>query len=206
MKTFFLRLLNNEDPYEYMEYIRNKETGTGYVLSAVGDLSEVAIKCPGMSLPEIKKGHFEVISINGIIESDKMHLHSSFSDSGCNVIGGHLSRGSKVLKSLDILLGFFSDSNDNHNVLSLDELKKSNRLKLYILNGCPWSKRARLFLKTNKIKYIVKVINNDQEFKTLNELSNTSTFPQVFLDGKFIGGYDELISLKNSQIFKELIN
>ncbi len=35
-------------------------------------------------------------------------------------------------------------------------------------------------------------INNDEDFKRVNSLSKHDTFPQVFLDDIFFGGYDEL--------------
>jgi glutaredoxin-related protein len=36
------------------------------------------------------------------------------------------------------------------------------------------------------------LIENDKEFQKVNSLSNHNTFPQIFLDDVFFGGYDEL--------------
>ena len=42
------------------------------------------------------------------------------------------------------------------------------------------------------ITYKVILIKNDQEFKKVKSLSNHDSFPQIFLDDIFFGGYDEL--------------
>ena len=36
------------------------------------------------------------------------------------------------------------------------------------------------------------LIKNDQEFKKVKSLSNLETFPEIFIDDIFFGGYDEL--------------
>ena len=42
------------------------------------------------------------------------------------------------------------------------------------------------------ITYKVILIKNDQEFKKVKSLSNLETFPEIFIDDIFFGGYDEL--------------
>jgi len=36
------------------------------------------------------------------------------------------------------------------------------------------------------------LIENDKDFKKVKSLSNINSFPQIFLDDIFFGGYDEL--------------
>ena len=47
-------------------------------------------------------------------------------------------------------------------------------------------------LDSLSIPYEAILIDNDQDFQKVNSLSNHNTFPQIFLDDVFFGGYDEL--------------
>ena len=47
-------------------------------------------------------------------------------------------------------------------------------------------------LDSLSIPYKAILIENDQDFQKVNTLSNHDTFPQIFLDNIFFGGYDEL--------------
>ena len=42
------------------------------------------------------------------------------------------------------------------------------------------------------IPYEAILIENDQDFQKVNSISKHNTFPQIFLDDIFFGGYDEL--------------
>ena len=47
-------------------------------------------------------------------------------------------------------------------------------------------------LRTLQIPHEIKLIKNDDDFNFLHKRSNFSSFPQIFLDEEFIGGYSEL--------------
>ena len=47
-------------------------------------------------------------------------------------------------------------------------------------------------LDSLSIPYEAILIENDQDFQKVNSISNHNTFPQIFLDNVFFGGYDEL--------------
>ena len=66
------------------------------------------------------------------------------------------------------------------------------RVKAYILKNCPWSKRSLRLLDSLSIPHEAILIDNDKEFQKVNSLSNHNTFPQIFVDDVFFGGYDEL--------------
>ena len=77
--------------------------------------------------------------------------------------------------------------------------EKSNNkpidVEIYVLPDCPWSKRALKLLDSLHIKYNTYVINNDEEFKRISNRTSISTFPQIFINNQFIGGYSELSNL-----------
>ena len=67
-----------------------------------------------------------------------------------------------------------------------------------IIPDLPWSARAIRMLRTLQVEHEIKVIKNDNDFKSLNKITNYTSFPQIFTNGKFIGGYSELADLLSS--------
>ena len=162
----------------------------GYVSGVVGNLSKACIQCPGNQKVNKFEGNLEIISLNGHFNNGDVHLHLSFADEGCNVFGGHLEQGSIVKKGADILLVSFE--NNTIDILKQSVVDNQSRVKAYILKNCPWSKRSIRLLDSLSIPYEAILIENDKDFQKVNSLSNHNTFPQIFLDDEFFGGYDEL--------------
>ena len=162
----------------------------GYISGVVGNLSKACIQCPGNQ--EISKfdGNLEIVSLNGHFNNGDVHLHLSFADEGCNVFGGHLEEGSIVKKGTDILLVSFEKKIIN--ISKQNIIDKQSRVKAYILKNCPWSKRSIRLLDSLSVPYKAILIENDEDFQKVNALSNHNTFPQIFIDDVFFGGYDEL--------------
>ena len=162
----------------------------GYVSGVVGNLRKVCIQCPGNQEINKFEGNLEIVSLNGHFNNGDVHLHLSFADEGCNVFGGHLEEGCIVKKGTDILLLSFEQRIIN--ISSHDLIEYPSRVKVYILKDCPWSKRAIRLLNSLSIPHEVNLIDNDESFQKLMVRSNHNTFPQIFLNNKFFGGYDEL--------------
>ena len=168
----------------------------GYVSGVVGNLRAVCIQCPGNQEINKFEGNLEIVSLNGHFNKGDAHLHLSFADEGCNVFGGHLEEGCIVKKGTDILLCSFEPKIIN--ITNQNFLEKRIRVKVFILKECPWSKRATRLLNSLSIPYESTLIDNDDSFQQIMRKSNQKTFPQIFLDDIFFGGYDEL--LKQSKI------
>ena len=162
----------------------------GYVSGVVGNLSKACIQCPGNQKISKFEGNLEIVSLNGHFNNGEVHLHLSFADEGCNVFGGHLEEGSIVKKGTDLLLVSFEYKTIDISKQNLND--NQSRVKAYILKNCPWSKRSIRLLDSLSISYEEILIDNDQDFNRVKSLSNHNTFPQIFLDDVFFGGYDEL--------------
>ena len=162
----------------------------GYVSGVVGNLSKACIQCPGNQEISKFEGNLEIVSLNGHFNNGDVHLHLSFADEGCNVFGGHLEEGSIVKKGTDILLVSFENKTIGISKINLND--NQSRVKAYILKNCPWSKRSIRLLDSLSVPYDSILIENDKDFQKVNSLSNHNTFPQIFLDDVFFGGYDEL--------------
>ena len=166
----------------------------GYVSGVVGNLRTVCIQCPGNQEVNKFEGNLEIVSLNGHFNKGEVHLHLSFADEGCNVFGGHLEEGCIVKKGTDILLLSFEEK-----IIKISNHLTNNesRVKAYILKDCPWSKRAIRLLNSLSVPHEVILIDNDQIFQKIMSKSNHNTFPQIFLDNQFFGGYDELSEQAN---------
>ena len=131
--------------------------------------------------------------MNGTISPNKCHLHISLSDGECKVWAGHLEEGTIILKGADLLIGFLDET------ISKKEVNTNQQaVEIFILPDCPWSSRAVRMLRTLQIPHEIKVIENDDDFNSLHKRSNYSSFPQIFIDEEFIGGYPELSELHAS--------
>jgi peroxiredoxin (alkyl hydroperoxide reductase subunit C) len=59
--------------------------------------------------------------------------------------------------------------------------------------GCPFCAKAKALLEDKGIKYEeILVSNSGITSRTLRAVSNRDTVPQVFIEGKHIGGSDDL--------------
>lgn len=74
-----------------------------------------------------------------------------------------------------------------------------SRVVLYTAAYCPWCWRARALLDDLGIPYDVHdVTANFAERRRLTAETGRRTVPNVFIDGRSIGGHDELVALARS--------
>uniref|UniRef100_A0A8R1DEN1 Glutaredoxin domain-containing protein n=1 Tax=Caenorhabditis japonica TaxID=281687 RepID=A0A8R1DEN1_CAEJA len=81
---------------------------------------------------------------------------------------------------------------------------KENAIVIYTKDGCGYCVKAKNELYEDKIHYteknlntIAKVIPNPEEYvRGLMDLTRQRTVPQIFICGKFVGGYTELNALR----------
>ena len=188
MRSLPLKLDPGSDLRLTLEEIGRDQGINGFVLGVVGNLTRAAFQCPGKAEPTVLEGDLEVITLNGTIGPNGVHLHLSLSDGACQVWGGHLEPGTLVQKGVDLLIGV------------LDQTTPSPRpkIELAVLPGCPWCERALRLLRTLDLPHTVITVNDDTTFEQCHARSGMRTFPQVFVDDQVIGGYDELSGLHAS--------
>ncbi len=69
-------------------------------------------------------------------------------------------------------------------------------IKIYTKDFCIWCDRAKALLESKDLKFTEIDISNDvarSEFYS-NVGEGVKTVPQVFIEGKRIGGYQELVT------------
>ncbi len=204
MRSLPLKLAPGSDLRRTLLEVGKDEQCSGFVLGVVGNLSKASFQCPGRSEPTVLEGNLEIITLNGTFSPTGVHLHLSLSDGECQVWGGHLENETIVLKGAEILVGLLSDSESLVKDPSALHESIKPRVELVVLPRCPWSARALRLIKSLKIPYSLLTIDNDSSFNKLKSRTNLTTFPQVFIDGELIGGYDSLIELHSKGSLEKL--
>lgn len=77
---------------------------------------------------------------------------------------------------------------------------------IYGNETCPYCSAARMLLKKKGVNYVdISITGNDANRRKMMELSGGRTVPQIFINDKPIGGFDELYSLDQSGKLDELL-
>ena len=197
METLPLQLKPGQDLHSALSELAAQQQLSGFVLGVVGNLSQATFSCPGQQQPTQMRGELEVITLNGTFSPDGVHLHLSLSDGACQVWGGHLEPGTIVLKGAQLLLGLSGLPPEQ-------TVRIPERVELAVLPGCPWSLRARQLLERLSIPHRVETIETDERFESFRQRSGMNTFPQVFIDGEVLGGYEDLAKVSLQPWFRAL--
>ena len=63
---------------------------------------------------------------------------------------------------------------------------------IYTTNYCPYCTAAKALLRSKKVQFDEIDVTDDQARRTeMEKLSQRRSVPQIFIDGKPIGGYDD---------------
>ena len=76
----------------------------------------------------------------------------------------------------------------------------AKKVIIYTTQFCPYCQAAKNFLKSKKVDFQeIDVTDDDAMRRQLVEMtSGRETVPQIFADGKLIGGYDDLVAFYQS--------
>ena len=209
METLPLELNPGQDLHLALAELAVQQQLSGFVLGVVGNLSQATFSCPGHQQPTRMSGVLEVITLNGTFSPSGVHLHLSLSDGACQVWGGHLEPGTVVLKGAQLLLGLSGLPNAQASQQPVQQPIQepdqfNERVELAVLPGCPWSLRARQLLERLSIPYRLETIETDDRYEAYRQRSGMNTFPQIFIDGDVVGGYDDLAELSLQPSFRAL--
>ena len=193
MQPLPLKLAPGSDLRLSLEELAQRDSISGFVLGVVGNLTKASFQCPGQAEPTVLEGDLEVITLNGTFSPEGVHLHLSLSDGACQVWGGHLEPGTIVQKGVDLLIGVLEQREGRP---ARQTAAATPRIEIAVLPGCPWCSRALRILRTLDLPHNVTTINDDAAFQAVQQRSGMTTFPQVFIDGSVIGGYDDLAAMQ----------
>ena len=194
MQPLPLKLAPGSDLRLSLEELAQRDGISGFVLGVVGNLTKASFQCPGQAEPTVLEGDLEVITLNGTFSPEGAHLHLSLSDGACQVWGGHLEPGTIVQKGVDLLIGVLEQREGRP--ARQTAAAAAPRIEIAVLPGCPWCSRALRILRTLDLAHNVPTVNDDAAFQAVQQRSGMTTFPQVFIDGSVIGGYDDLAAMQ----------
>ena len=192
MQPLPLKLAPGSDLRLSLEELAQRDGISGFVVGVVGNLTKASFQCPGQAEPTVLEGDLEVITLNGTFSPEGVHLHLSLSDGACQVWGGHLEPGTIVQKGVDLLIGVLEQREGR----PARQKAAAPRIEIAVLPGCPWCSRALRILRTLDLPHNVTTVNDDAAFQAVQQRSGMTTFPQVFIDGSVIGGYDDLAAMQ----------
>ncbi|WII71807.1 DNA-binding protein [Bdellovibrio sp. 22V] len=103
--THCFRLRPGQDlKKELLYYCQMHHLHAACVISSVGSLTKAHIRLSGGKDVVEFQGPFEIISLNGTLSAEGIHLHVSLSNFEGDVIGGHLMDGCEIYTTAEIVL------------------------------------------------------------------------------------------------------
>lgn len=184
MRAFSYHLTAGSDLLDCLQQLAQHHGTPGFVLGVVGNLSQAAFQCPGQPHPTVVHGELEIITLQGTLTAEGVHLHLSCSDAACQVWGGHLEPGTLVLKGVDVLIGCLTPEGQTAPtapVALTPMAQQPVRVLVAASDQCPFSRRAMRLLQILGIP-----------FERVEPMAGHGV-PQVSIDGQFIGGYEALV-------------
>lgn len=81
----------------------------------------------------------------------------------------------------------------------------SKNVLIYTFETCPYCIRAKRLLTKNNIEFKeIDITNDDNKLNELEKKTGVDTVPQIFVDGNFIGGCDDLYELYRNKEFPRI--
>ena len=103
--TYAFRLKPGEDlKQQIQKLVIKKQIKAGWISTCVGSLTSCSIRFANRQNGFTDTGHFEIVSLTGMVSTNGSHIHISVSDSTGKTIGGHLLDGCKVFTTAEIVI------------------------------------------------------------------------------------------------------
>jgi len=81
-----------------------------------------------------------------------------------------------------------------------------NNIIIYSTPSCPYCNMAKHLLKSLELSYRdIDVSKNPKKLEDLIKKTKMQTVPQIFINKKFIGGFDDLNRLKQNNELKNIL-
>ncbi len=110
MHTYTIRLRPGQDlKAELDAFVAAHQIKAGALLTCVGSLTDLSLRLANQEAPTTWQGHFEIVSLVGMLSENGSHLHLSASDSTGRTLGGHLMAGCRIYTTAELLIGVMPD-------------------------------------------------------------------------------------------------
>ncbi|MDX2214588.1 MAG: PPC domain-containing DNA-binding protein [Oculatellaceae cyanobacterium bins.114] len=106
MHAVALRLTPQQDlKTELDQFVRMQALDAACILTCVGSLTQVTLRFANQSNATVYQGHFEIVSLVGVMSCYGSHYHMAIADDSGNLRGGHLLEGCLVYTTAEIVIG-----------------------------------------------------------------------------------------------------
>jgi len=105
MEEYIFRLKKGDDLYESIQnFCIKNNILAGVVVSGVGSLLSAHIRdASGVNTQDINEPT-EIVSLNGTVSKNRLHLHISLAKTDISVVGGHLMTGCKINTTCEVAI------------------------------------------------------------------------------------------------------
>jgi uncharacterized protein len=111
IKTFSVRLKPDQDlKLQILNLCTEKNISAGVILSSVGSLKTANLRFSDQKNGTLLTGPFEILSLNGTVSKNGLHLHISISDDTGRTLGGHLLDGCRIHTTCELVIGELDDT------------------------------------------------------------------------------------------------
>jgi hypothetical protein len=106
MKVFAIRLKPNDDLKQYLKnFAIQQNIQAGFILSGIGSLKQATIRFANQDKSTVLSDKFEILSLNGTIANQGLHIHIALANQQGQTIGGHLDNGCIIYTTAEIVIG-----------------------------------------------------------------------------------------------------
>ncbi len=98
-----------------------------------------------------------------------------------------------------VLILFLTYTIHSHDISTREIHEHSHDITIYCKAKCSYCIKATELLDKKKVNYReVDVTWDDEQIQKLTQKTGSDTVPYVFVDGKYIGGYKDLVKFVDS--------
>ncbi|HLV08987.1 MAG TPA: glutaredoxin 3, partial [Halanaerobiales bacterium] len=82
---------------------------------------------------------------------------------------------------------------------------ENRKIEIYSKKWCPYCRKAKAFLMSKGLTYIEYDIDDKSKAEEMARRTDRKTVPQIFINDKHIGGYDDLMETERSGELNRLL-
>lgn len=105
MKVYTQRLTKGADLYKSIfEFCKKNSIKAGVILSGVGCVTTAKIRDASGENIQTLNEKLEIVSLNGTVSENRLHIHIALSKEDLSTVGGHLVEGSIINTTCELAI------------------------------------------------------------------------------------------------------
>lgn len=105
MTPLALRLHPGQDLLtELTKMVNTRNIDAACILTCVGSLTSAVLRFANQEEPTTLTGHFEIVSLTGVLSKKGVHCHIAIADEQGKTYGAHLMAGCKIYTTAEIVI------------------------------------------------------------------------------------------------------